>query len=557
VRNGDASLTRSVSIAARALTAAVLLLPPSIYLVTSYQHEAGVLEAEAEINARLVTRIVSANPDLWQYEQIRISEYLSRRPGTGEPERRRVLDARGRVVAESADPLPGPWLTKSVPLLDSGVQVGMLQVSRSVQPLLLRSAVLAVALLALGAASYRAVRTVPLRFIRRSQDALRRERDTAQRYLDVAGVAFLIVDEGGRVALVNRKGCEILGRPESEVLGHEWLAAFVDPADGPRVAAETSAARTTDDVVPLEYSVVRPDGERRLISWYLTPLRDDEGRRAGVLASGVDVTVQAQLEEQLRRAHRLEAIGRLASGVAHDFNNVLSVIKGKAVLLRRQVEEQDPRRRYVDDILASVDRAASLTGNLLTFGRREVLRPEAMDLVEFLRRFERSLRGLVRDGVELRFALPPDPLPVVGEPLQLERVLMNLVTNAQDAMPEGGRVVVSASRTALDARGAAAAGVEAPGRYAELSVTDAGTGIPPEAQASIFEPFFTTKDVGKGTGLGLSICYAIAKQHHGTIRVESEPGKGSTFTVLLPIAERRAGTSAASDGAGAEPRAGG
>ncbi|HSO28832.1 MAG TPA: ATP-binding protein, partial [Candidatus Sulfomarinibacteraceae bacterium] len=302
-----------------------------------------------------------------------------------------------------------------------------------------------------------------------------------------------------------------------------------------RVASQTSAAARPGDVVALDYSVLRPGGERRIVSWYVTALSDDHGRRTGLLASGIDITTQSQLEAQLRKAQKLEAIGRLAAGIAHDFNNVLSVIKGKAALLRRRIPEEDPRLRYVEDILASTDRGALLTTDLLTFGRRQTLRPEATDLVEFLHRFESSLRGLVRDGVDLSSALPDEPLPVMVEPPKLERVLMNLITNAQDAMPDGGRITISASRAILDDPGAAGAGLEAPGTYAELSVTDDGSGIEAEAQAKLFDPFFTTTGPGKGTGLGLSVSYAIMKQHHGTIRVASEPGKGSKFTLLLPL----------------------
>jgi signal transduction histidine kinase len=231
----------------------------------------------------------------------------------------------------------------------------------------------------------------------------------------------------------------------------------------------------------------------------------------------------------------MEAVGRLAGSVAHDFNNVLSVIKVKAELLRRQLEPDDPRRRHADDLAASADRGAALTRDLLTFGRQRVVNPEETDLVELLRRCEPSLRALAGAGVELRLDLPPEPLRGMAEPVELDRVLMNLVTNAQDAMPGGGRIDVALSRATLDAAAAAAAGVERPGAYAELSVADTGTGIAPEAQANLFEPFFTTKEPGKGTGLGLSIAYAILQQHDGAIRVASEPGKGSTFTLLIPL----------------------
>jgi PAS domain S-box-containing protein len=445
-----------------------------------------------------------------------------------------VVDARGAVVAESADPIPRPWLTRSAPLFDAGVRVGAMEVSRSLRPLLFRTGILAIALLSAALVSYRAVRTIPLRAIRRSQEALRREKDTAQKYLDVAGVAFVILDEAGRVILVNRRGCTILGRSEAEVLGRDWISTFVDPSDRARVELESAAASRPGDVVAVEYPVLRPTGERRLVSWYLTPLSDDGGRRTGLLASGADVTHESELEDQLRKAQKLEAIGRLAGGVAHDFNNVLAVIKGRAHLLRKRAEEET-LRRYADDILASTERGAALTRDLLTFGRSRPLRAEPIDLVEHLRRFEQSLRSLVRDAVDLRLVLPDHPLRVMGEPPEIERVLMNLVTNARDAMPAGGRMVISASRTILDEQGAAGAGLRGAGAYAELSVADSGVGIPAEAQAHLFEPFFTTKEPGKGTGLGLSIAYAIMKQHHGVIRVASEPGKGATFTLLLPL----------------------
>jgi PAS domain S-box-containing protein len=530
----DRRLKRLVSVAAGVLTAAVVALPPAIYLLVSYRYMAGLLEAEAEINSRIVNGVVSANPDLWRYEQVRLHEYLSRRPRRGDAERRVVRDERGSVVAESLDPLPTPWLTRSVPVLDAGAPVGTIEVSRSLRPLLFRSGILAVALLAVGLVSFKAVRTLPLRAIRRSQDALRRQRDTAQKYLDVAAVAFVIVDETGRVSVANRKACEILDCSEAEVLGRDWIPTFVEPADRSRVASEMSSVRP-GDVLALEYGVRGPRGERRAISWYATPLFDDEGRPAGLLASGVDVTAQRQLEAKLRNAQKLEAIGRLAGCVAHDFNNLLSVVKGYAVLLRRRIGEEKPHRRYVDEIVASTDRAASLTASLLTFGRREELRREPIELADLVRQSEASLRRLVGENVEFRTVLGHEPLPLSVDRLQVERVLMNLVTNARDAMPDGGRIVITASPVTLDAGGAHRAGLEAPGSYAQLSVEDTGTGIPREVQEHLFEPFFTTKEDGKGTGLGLSIAYTVVQQHQGVIQVDSSPGAGTRFTILLPL----------------------
>ncbi len=523
-----------VSVAAGVLAAAAVILPPSIYLLLSYERVAGSLEAEAEINSRSVAGIIGTNPDLWEYEHIRLSEYLSRRPQKGDAEQRRVIDQRGAVVAESIDPLPTPWMTRSVPLFDAGTPVGRIEISRSMRPLLVRSSLVALALLCLSLVSFRTLRTLPLRAIRRSEDALRRERDAAQRYLDVAGVAFVILDDAARVTLVNRKGAEILGRAEDETIGKDWIATFVDPGDRARVAAELASPGRAGEVVGTEYAVLRPSGERRIISWYVTPLAD-EGRRTGLLTSGVDVTEQRKLEDDLRHGQKLEAIGRLAGGVAHDFNNILSTIKAYAGQLRRQLPPNDASRRLIDQILGAVDRAAALTDNLLTFGRRQTLRPEPVDLVEVVKRSEELLRRLLRENIELRTALPEDPLPVIADPLQIERVLVNLVTNARDAMPKGGRIGIAASPVSFDAADVGPADVKAPGIYAQLSVTDSGMGIDAETQAHIFEPFFTTKGVGKGTGLGLAIAYGIVKQHRGVIRVVSEPGQGATFTFMLPL----------------------
>jgi two-component system, cell cycle sensor histidine kinase and response regulator CckA len=531
----DRRIARLLSVAAGVLTALALVLPPSIYFFLSHQRVAGSLEAEAELSSRSITQIIGANPELWEYEQIRISEYLSRRPRTGDPERRRVINLRGAVVAESADPLPSPWITRSLPLLDAGVRVGDLEISRSLRPLMVRSGLLALLLLPLSILAFRLLSTVPLRAIRQSEEALRRERDTAQKYLDVAGVAFVIIDGAGRVSLVNRKGAEILGRSEVEVVGREWVASFVDPDDRARVQPELSSMAHPGDVLTLEYAVLRPSGERRIISWYITPLVDDEGNATGVLGSGVDITKQRELEHQLHHAQKLEAIGQLAGGVAHDFNNILSVIKGYADLLRSELPAGHRHLADVDEILLATDRAASVTRSLLTFSRRQILQPKPIEIGGVVRRAQRLLRALVREDIDLRIELPAEPLSVMADPVQIEQVLMNLVTNARDAMPGGGRITVAVSDVDLDAEHAREAGLDAPGHYAQLSVADTGVGIDRGTQGRIFEPFFTTKEVGKGTGLGLAIAYGVVKQHKGTISVSSEPGHGATFTFMLPL----------------------
>jgi two-component system cell cycle sensor histidine kinase/response regulator CckA len=390
-----------------------------------------------------------------------------------------------------------------------------------------------------GIVAFLALRNFPLRALRRSEEALRRERDAAQRYLDVAGVLFVVLDESGRVSRLNRMGAEILGRTEADVVGREWLASFVQPADRERVASAMAAARG-GEIVALEYAVVQPAGAVRIVSWYATSVAVDSGAGPNLLLSGVDVTRQRELEEQLRQTNRLRAIGQLAGGIAHDFNEVLAQIKRRAAVLRSGLELGNPHRMDADEILGAADRAAALTNSLLAFSRRQAMNPESIDLAELLRRSQGRMRRRLREEIALDLELPTRPLVVFADPGQIEQLLVNLVMNAQDAIRGAGQILVAASVVILDAEEARRAGPIAAGIYARVSVTDDGAGLEPETQARAFEPFFTTKAQGKG--LGLAIAFGIVELHNGSIRIESAPGRGATITFLLPI---RAGAEAA------------
>ncbi|HSN15545.1 MAG TPA: ATP-binding protein, partial [Anaeromyxobacteraceae bacterium] len=405
-----------------------------------------------------------------------------------------------------------------------------------------------------GLLAFRALRTLPLQALHRAQGELRRERDVAQKYLDVAGVAFVLLDDAGRVTLLNRKGAELLARGAGEVVGREWLATFVDPGERD-VLVNAAAAAQPGEVFAVEFGILRPSGDRRAVSWYATPLADERGARSGLLLSGVDITHQRRLEDQLRHAQKLRAVGQLAGGVAHDFNNILAAIRSRAAMLRSDLAVGSPHRLDAEEILSAADRAATLTRSLLTFSRRQALATERIDLCDLIQRSERRLRRLVPAEIFLVTELPPEPLQVFADPIQIEQVLSNLVTNARDAIRETGRVVISASRTALDTEGARRLGLSAPGDYAQVAVTDDGVGLDQETQARLFEPFYTTKEIGKGTGLGLAIAFGILELHRGTIRVASEPGRGTTVTFLLPIggppAEEEEGAPAAETAADA------
>lgn len=369
----DKQVARVVSVAAGALAAAASILPPALYLSLSYQREAGSVEAEAELTSQLITPIVSADPDLWRFEQDRLSQYLGRRPRRGIPETRRVLDLDGSVVGESVDPLPWPRVTFALPLLDAGERVGTIEISRSLQLVVFRAVAFTLLLAPIAFLAFQILRTIPLRAIRSREDALRRQRDNAQRYLDVAAVAVLVIDAHGRVTLVNRKGAEILARDVDDVVGKGWVEAFVEPPSRPRVAEELAAALSSGEVRTLEYAVVRPSGERRMVSWHVTVIAPREGDAPGLLASGVDVTTERQLEQQLRHA---KGIGELAGGVAHRLDEVLSAVKERAAQLRKELPPGDAHLADVDGILAAADRGAALTRSLATPGQQPAVSPK-------------------------------------------------------------------------------------------------------------------------------------------------------------------------------------
>jgi len=285
------------------------------------------------------------------------------------------------------------------------------------------------------------------------------------------------------------------------------------------------------------YRVVRPDGSQRVLRARAFPIKNEQGEVYRIAGVTRDVTEYVQLEAQLRQAQKLEAIARLASGVAHDFNNLLSVILSYTSIAIEDLGADDPVRADLEQVLRASDRAAELTRQLLAFSHQQVLRPKVIDLGQVLSGLAPLLRRVVGEGVELQLSSGPMHR-VHADPSQMEQIIMNLVINARDAMPRGGRLRIELSDVALDARSAAVQAGAAPGSYVLLCVSDTGHGMDTVTRERIFEPFFTTKQKGKGTGLGLSTVFGIVRQSRGRIEVSSEPDHGSTFRVYLPATER-------------------
>jgi len=289
-----------------------------------------------------------------------------------------------------------------------------------------------------------------------------------------------------------------------------------------------------------DYQVRTKSGELRWLADHSFPWRDGHGRLLGAVGTLVDVTVRKDLEAQLTQAQKMEAVGRLAGGVAHDFNNLTTAILGYSELMLRRLGPDDPLRRHVAEVTRAAERAAALTRQLLAFSRKQLLQPKVLDVAEVLEHSRGLLERLIGEDVELVTRGEPGVGRVRADPVQLDQVILNLAVNARDAMPRGGRLVLEASNADLDEDYAHEHVTVRPGRYVMLAVSDTGHGMDKETQQRIFEPFFTTKEVGKGTGLGLSTVYGIVQQSGGYVWVYSEVGRGTTFKIYLPRVEDEA-----------------
>jgi two-component system cell cycle sensor histidine kinase/response regulator CckA len=501
----------------------------------------------------------------------------------------------------------------------------------------------------------------------KAQDALRDERDRAQRYLDTPDVILLALDLDGRITLVNRYACSVLGRPAEELVGRDWIETCLPTCTRDAVRTQFRCL-IEGDLSVAENTVLTRSGEERLIEWRNTLLRDDEGRVIGTFSSGADITerhqaiqalrtgeermrfaleaagvgiwdmdyttgvirwseiIEAQyglqagtfggtfeafierihpddrasaletlrsamkagsdfsllhrsiwpdgtmrwlsgagriflgehgepvrgvgisrdvterhaLEEQYHQAQKMDAVGRLAGGVAHDFNNLLTAILGYCELLLTDLDPSDARGRDILEIQKAGTSAAGLTRQLLAFSRMEIIEPTRLDLNVVVADMRAMLGRLIREDVTVVLNLQPEPALVTADRGQMAQIVLNLAVNARDAMPNGGTLTIQTATVELSEYYSKTHLAVKPGRYVVLTVSDTGTGITPQVLARLFEPFFTTKEVGKGTGLGLATVHGIVMRSGGSINVDSDVGKGTSFKVYFPLADATA-----------------
>jgi PAS domain S-box-containing protein len=334
---------------------------------------------------------------------------------------------------------------------------------------------------------------------------------------------FWVTDPANtKMLYINPAYERIFGRSCESLMANaqDWLQA-VHPDDRERMSI--TAVSGSDKHHEDQYRIVRPDGTVRMIRIRTAPVHDADGKLIRIAGVAVDITEQLQLEAQVRQTQKLESLGLLAGGIAHDFNNILAVVAANANMLGEVVLEGHPDRELVDEIETAVERATSLTRQLLAFSRKQVVEPIVLDLNKTVGDTRKMLRRMVGEDVVITTSLDPDLGRVRIDPGHLVQVLMNLAVNSRDAMPRGGSLSLTTRN---------AGSPEKP--EVLLTITDTGCGMPPAVKARVFEPFFTTKGVGQGTGLGLSVVHGIVEQAGGRIEIDSEVGLGTTIRIYLP-----------------------
>jgi PAS domain S-box-containing protein len=350
----------------------------------------------------------------------------------------------------------------------------------------------------------------------------------------------IATDATGRVRFLNPVAERLTGWPSSEADGKPLNEVFSICNEYTRDTVENPVDRVLREGVVVGLAnhtiLINRDGSEVAIDDCAAPIHDDRGVTDGAVLVFRDVTESRRQEEQLRHSQKMEAVGQLAGGVAHDFNNMLTAILGYTELLLRAAGADHPWFGFLTEIQLASHRSAELTRQLLAFSRKERSQPKLIDLNQIVTGLDKMLKRVIGEHVELQTRLDAPVGSILADPGQLEQALVNLVVNARDAMPAGGTIVIETARVVIDHQPSPVASSVRPGEYRVLRVIDTGSGMDAKTKSRIFEPFFTTKGIGKGTGLGLAVVYGIVQMCNGHIQVESVVGKGTTFTLLFPPA---------------------
>ncbi|MGE5700428.1 MAG: ATP-binding protein [Deltaproteobacteria bacterium] len=527
---------RTINLLAAAIAIVVALAGPAIYFSNEYAHQASALATEAEINARIVDELISNNPEMWKFEEVRLAELLGRRPAKGHPEVRRIFDNEGNLVAQSQEMLAPPILLRSESIHDFGIAVGRIEISRSLRPLMTNT--LHAALLAglLGLAIFVVLRVLPLRALEGALFALSGEKERAQVTLRSIGDGVITTNVKGEIESLNRMAETLTGWKESDARGRPLEAVFRtmdgktrNPCGHPLDEVRFVLTGGNPQSAGRRVVLIARDRTERLIEESAVPILGEGGNCAGAVLAFRDVTDRVRTEEELLKGKKLESLGILAGGIAHDFNNFLSGILGNISLAKLAVEPGSKPYGRLESAENAVSRAKELASKLLTFskGGRPVRKPVHME--EIVK--DSAYIAVMGSSCRCEFSFQQGLWPAVADAGQMGQVISNLVINAAQAMPGGGTVRIRMENAVV---GESELRHVKAGDYVKIDVMDHGIGIPRENFEKIFDPYFTTK--AKGNGLGLATSYAIMKSHGGNIFVESTTGVGTIFHLYAPAA---------------------
>ncbi|HEY1484080.1 MAG TPA: ATP-binding protein, partial [Candidatus Acidoferrum sp.] len=369
----------------------------------------------------------------------------------------------------------------------------------------------------------------------RTDTALQERNALLKSVFDGTGDAIFVKDQQGRYLIVNQAVANFLNKPIEQIIG-KTAFDVADQQTAQELTKDDLSILQTGKTVTVDFQMIH-EGATRYFLVTRAPYRDSNGQIIGVIGITRDISQYRAIEARLRQSQKMEAIGTLAGGVAHDFNNILMVVTGYSSVLAEALRSNPQLHGHVEQIQKAAERATALTRQLLAFSRKQTIQPVKLNLNDVVTAIEKFLHRLIGENIVISSNLAPTLGTVLADPGQIEQVILNLAVNARDAMPDGGKLSIQTRNTTVrDPKSYGQLEIK-PGEYVELSVGDSGVGIEPSAQPHIFEPFFTTKPAGKGTGLGLSTVYGIVQQAGGFVTFQSAPGTGTTFRMLLPRIE--------------------
>jgi len=525
-RRHDFPVVRLLGIIGWILTVLIAVAIPTFYYTFAIRSERLALQIETAYTAKEIQQIVFARPDLWEFETVRLLEIVSKPTVKDEEDERAIYDATGKIVVETKYKVPAESITSTAPLFVSGFPAGYVQAKRSVRDILWGTAFAGILGSFFGLVNILFFKSYPLRLLKEALARLSAEKEKTETTLSSIGDGVMTVDREGRIAYMNPVAERCTGWRFEEALGRNFKDCYVTRGESERIESDVHAP----------FTLLSRNGEQRTIEEVRSPIKGKNSAEDGHVIVFRDVTEKRNLERRLQQTQKLESLSVLAGGIAHDFNNLLTVVLGHAELVLNEIPPTSAARGSLDEITAAARRAADLSLQMLAYTGKTVFTVERVALPELVEGMAHLLKSAISKRANLTLDLEPGLPPIQADPTQIRQIVMSLILNASEALGDrNGAIAVSVGATRCDEeflRNTELHDDLPPGLYVHLKVTDTGIGMDEKTRSRIFEPFFSTKFTGRG--LGLAAVLGIVRSHKGAIKVDSEPGKGTTFEVFFP-----------------------